>query len=434
MKPFFCYNEEGDSMKKMIPIVFVLGLLALLIQFFVQSLIKHHDISYSIITDNNSYMIDENFNIEDGKHVYSFKVVDDKLSYVYHFDFKHDYNKQESIIKDIKFYQYDNLACLFPIYKNGYTSDLICNYNDEQVSYSYLKQIDNSDVKKIVTDLKKEKYTVKTWKDNTSYTKEGNYKIYKENIPNNVTFTMWSYNGFYIIDKNKVEEKNYLENDYYENDRSYVVGNFLVSIDTDANNNSYYTDFYIFDVINGGKRIIDFDNGLSKNMYFNGVYDGKLYYVDLDSKIQYSIEPGYEVLSEVGNVKDGYKMVKGEKLIDVAAKDFLNDKVYFDSYISNKELEDTYNAKEIRKVGDKYYFLTDNGNFYKANVSDINNPVLLFNFKNISEWLVKGDNIMIVVDDTLYFYNDQLGLLPILENSELSYNYKNICNFIVVDK
>ena len=36
---------------------------------------------------------------------------------------------------------------------------------------------------------------------------------------------------------------------------------------------------------------------------------------------------------------------------------------------------------------------------------------------------------MVVSEDTVYFYNDDIGLLPMYVNSELKYNYKNICNF-----
>lgn len=418
-------------MKKIIPIIFVLGFLALLIQFFIQALIKHHEIDYSIITDDNSYMINEKLNIIDGEHIYSFKVVDDKSEEIYQFDFLHDYNKQDSIIRDFKFYQYDDLACVFPIYKNGYSKDVVCNYKGRQVSYSYLQQIDNPDIGMIVNDLKKANYNAKTWKKGSNASDVMGYKIYKENIPEHIVFTMWVYNGFYRISSEKIEEKNYLNDDCYENNRSYIVDNFLVLINTDENGTNEYMDFYIFDIVNGGKKKIDFVEHLSKNMYFNGVYNGKLYYTDLDKKKQYSLDPGHEILKEVGNVEKGFKSLDGKVLVDVAAKDFLEEEVYFERKIKNNKLEELYGAKEIKKDNGIYYFWSNDGNFYKAYITDINNPILLFNFEDISEWLVKDGNIMVVSGNMLYFYNDDLGLLPILENNELNYNYKNICNFVV---
>ena len=52
----------------------------------------------------------------------------------------------------------DNLSCLFPIYKHGQYSDVYCLYNGEQVSSSYLKQINNHDFLKVTNNLKSLKY------------------------------------------------------------------------------------------------------------------------------------------------------------------------------------------------------------------------------------------------------------------------------------
>lgn len=416
-------------MKKMIIIVCVLGALSLLIQFFVQALIKHHNVTYSIISGDNSYMIDESFNVVDHEHVYSFRVSDSNNE-VYSFDFIHDYNKQDSVIKSIKLYEYDNLSCLFPIYKNDYSSDLVCNYDGMQVSNSYLKQINDENFRKIVSKLKKKGYNSKTWSEETKPEDFNTYKIYKKNIPDDIVFTMWFYEGFYLIQKGEIEEKLYLDGDRYENDRSYLIDKYFVSFNTDYIGDKY-VDYYIFNVVDGGKRHLDVDSNyqISKNLYFNGSYKNKLYFTDLDNKVQYSLEPAYEILKEVGNAKDGFKKVRGGSLKTVKASEFLEKKVYFDEKKSYPKLEELYDAKDVKKEGNFYYFFSNNGNFYKVDLNYLDDPILLFNFESVSEWKVKNGNIMIVSDDMLYFYNDKVGLLPILQNSELNYNYKNICDF-----
>lgn len=418
-------------MKKLIPIIFVLGFIALLFQFFILIFTKHHEVDYSIITKDNSYMIHEEFKVTNGKHNYSFSVSDDKTKNVYLFDFIHNYHKQDSVIEDIKFFEYDDLACIFPIYKKGSSRDVICNYKGEQVSYSYLKQVDNDHIDDVVSTLKSEGYRSDSWKSNQTFENVNGYQIYRNNVPENIVFTMWFYRGFYRIARDGIEEKNFLNDDCYENNRSYLVNQFLFSIDTDDKETLGYTDFYIFDILNGGKVNLDFEEQLSKNMYFNGVYKGKLYYTDLDKKKQYSLEPGNESIKEVGNVNDGFKMVEKDSLVDVSAKDFLEDKVYFEGEVQNEELETLYGAKEIRKENDIYYFLTDEGFLYKVYATDIEHPILLFQFDSVSEWFVKEGNLMIVSHDMLYFYHDELGLLPIVKNNELNYNYKNICNFVI---
>mgnify|MGYP003306336948 CR=1 FL=1 len=35
---------------------------------------KHHEVEYSIITKDNSYMINEKMNVKDDEHVYTFNV------------------------------------------------------------------------------------------------------------------------------------------------------------------------------------------------------------------------------------------------------------------------------------------------------------------------------------------------------------------------
>ena len=90
-----------------------------------------------------------------------------------------------------------------------------------------------------------------------------------------------------------------------------------------------------------------------------------------------------------------------------------------------------YGAKEVKRDKDRYYFLTDEGALYKVFRNDIEHPILLCTFDEVSEWKVKDSNVMVVSGDTMYYYNDVVGLLPIVVSGELKYNYKNICDFVV---
>ena len=56
-------------------------------------------------------------------------------------------------------------------------------------------------------------------------------------------------------------------------------------------------------------------------------------------------------------------------------------------------------------------------------------PELLFKFTDVAEWKVKDGEILVVVGDRLYFYNDAQGLVLIAINNELKYNHFNICDF-----
>ena len=255
------------------------------------------------------------------------------------------------------------------------------------------------------------------------------YSLYKENVPNNVVFTMWFYKGFYRITNSEVEEFFFLNNDRYENNRSFVLDNYMFVINTDDVGSDGFYNYYMYDIVGGTKLHHDLVDQVSDNMYFNGVYDGKIYFTDLTRKKQYSVAPKGDISKLVGDADTGFKTVKNGKLVDISAKDFLEKEFYFEEKVENKDLVKLYKAKDIKKDDTDYYFVNDLGNFYKASIYDIKNPILLFNFESVSEWLVKDGNIILVVGDTLYHYSDDSGLNEILKNSELTYNYKNICNF-----
>ena len=103
-------------MKKLLPILFLLGAAALIFQIFVQFFMRHHEIDYSIITKDNSYLIHEKLKVDGKKNTYYFKLVDDNQD-TYIFNLEHDYNRQDEIVKDVKYFNDENLRCIFPIFK-----------------------------------------------------------------------------------------------------------------------------------------------------------------------------------------------------------------------------------------------------------------------------------------------------------------------------
>ena len=149
------------------------------------------------------------------------------------------------------------------------------------------------------------------------------------------------------------------------------------------------------------------------------------------SNKQFMINPDQESVTEVGNVKDGSKTVQANKLVEVSAKDYLKHKNIWTNDVSNNVLKKKYGAKEVKRDKDRYYFLTEEGALYKVFRNDIEHPIMLCTFDEVSEWKVKDSNVMVVSGDTMYYYNDVVGLLPIVVSGELKYNYKNICDFVV---
>ena len=168
-------------MKKLIPIVFILGMLSLIIQFAIQEITKHHEVDYSIITNNNSYMINEIMNVKEKEHIYTFKVTEKNNNDIFYFNFSHNYNKQDTIIKDIEYFNDGDLSCIFPIYKKKFSSNVFCNYKGVQVSSSYLKQINNKELDSVISQLKKEGHKFDVWnkKDTTPEVIDKGFSVYK---------------------------------------------------------------------------------------------------------------------------------------------------------------------------------------------------------------------------------------------------------------
>ena len=417
-------------MKKLLPILFLLGAAALIFQIFVQFFMRHHEIDYSIITKDNSYLIHEKLKVDGKKNTYYFKLVDDNQD-TYIFNLEHDYNRQDEIVKDVKYFDDENLRCIFPIFKKGITGDIYCKSKKQQVSYSYLRQTNNSSLDNYIKKLKKSGYIANSWARDTLPKKDSVYDIYRDNVKEDTIFTVWDYRGFYIINNKKVIKKDFLNHDQYENNLSYLTDNYYVSINTDLNSGNMYASFYLYDILNGGKGRVDLDEQISFNMYINGSYDGKFYYTDLNTKKQYALDPDKETVKEVGNVKDGFKSIQGKKLVTVSSKEYLKSNDIWTNDVVNNVLGNMYGEKEVKKSNDMYYFVTDTGDFYKTDKLNLKNSVLLFHFDSVSEWKVKGDNIMVVSGDTMYYYDDVYGLLPIVTSNEFIYNYKNICDFYV---
>lgn len=415
-------------MKKLISILIVLGGFALILQFFVHFFTNEHQVDYSLKVGNYSYLIHEDFKKDGNDHLYTF-LITDQSDHVYTFNYSKNLDKQKEIIRDIKYYKKGQLECIFPIYKRENTGDVTCNLNDQPVSYAYLKQNKNPELTAIISRLEDDGYSAPSWHDSGVATAEDrNLNIYYDSVPEDVVFTIWSYQGIYIVRSDGIVRKDFLTKDQYENTQALLVDDVYVIFDTDSSTTSY-NQVYLYDVVHNGKSTLPLENPLSKDSYIQGAYHGKLYYVDMDSKKQYSLDPMMETVEEVGNKEKGFLILQDGKLETVSTTNFFEDEVYFTNQQKNSKLKKKYQAIDIRKDGRFYYFQTKNGDFYRVFEEDLDHPLLLFHFEQVSEWKVKDGGIVLISDKSLYFYDDVYGLLQIAEYNELLYNYKNICDF-----
>lgn len=409
-------------MKKMVTVVLLLGAIALIYQFFVSCVISRHDAAYSIKTSDNSYMVKENYKKEKSFHMYSL-LIEDKDKNVFAAIYNVDLNRSSRIIKDVKEYSDGNLICIAPILKDKKIENLSCTLDKKQVSVSYLHQIGNTSINKFVDNLKQDGYTFNNEIDlnNNISSTTSNISTF-DNLEDNLYVTMWGYKGIYLLNQNKIEYKDYLSKDSYFNTYSILCDKYYVSLDTDE---SEIGAFYVANIKDGGKAHIDFDFSLSKNSYINGIYKGKIYITDIDRRVEYAINPATEKIEEVGSGKKS-KYFDGESLKEVDISELVNEKKYFIYEKIDEKISSKYSGLNLIYSHDSYYYKDSNNNVYQVLKDFPDYKILLFKFDDFKEMKVVNNNVFGIVGDTVYMYNNNIGLRKVAQNRELVYNYQNI--------
>lgn len=409
-------------MKKMITVVLLLGAIALIYQFFVSFVISKHDANYSIMTSDNSYMIKENYKKEKDFNMYSL-LIEDKSKNTFAAIYNVDLNRSSRIIKDVKEYSDGNLVCIAPILKDKKIENISCKLDNNQVSITYLHQIGNTSINNFINSLKQEGYTFNNEIDSNNNISSTSSNISTfDNLEDNLYVTMWGYKGVYILNQNKIEYKDYLSKDSYFNTYSILCDKYYVSLDTDE---TEINAFYVANIKDGGKAHIDFDFSLSKNSYINGIYKGKVYVTDIDKRVEYAINPASEKIEEVGSGANA-KYFDGESLKKVDISELVNEKKYFLDSKIDESISSKYNGQNLIYSHDSYYYKDSNNNVYQVLKDFPDYKILLFKFDEFKEMKVKNNNIFGIVGDTVYMYNNNIGLKKVAQNRELTYNYQNI--------
>lgn len=420
-------------MKKAIPILLILALLGLILQIAVNVFVNEKSSEYTLKTDDNVYNITEHLEVVDNISYYNIGVTD-KDGIVYSVFLEEDFNKQTEIIRDIKTFKANDVSCIFPIFRRDVTSNVMCLYDGEAVSYDYLKQIGNNDIDDIIKQLKSDGYNHNSWDKKESkkvdlYADGKGIEVYQDNVLEDYIFLIWRYSGLYILKDDECLIKDYLDNDIYDNSLSAIVGKYYVTANR-SDNNLRISEFYYYNTKDLGKGSITLPSATSSNFYFNGVYKNKWYLTDIGNKKQFTIDPAYEKVEEVGNSEVGFISIEnGEKKVVPATK-FLTQHVYFNGLVTNEKITAKYGESlEIKKDGEFYYFKTSDGKMYRAHENYPTDAEVLFQFNNITEWKVKNGDILVAAGEMVYFHNEKEGLVPIAYNKELVYNNNNIIDF-----
>ena len=399
-------------MKKVIKLLIGIFILVLIFELIAYIFKTHHDITYTLKDDNQTFKINEVYK----NKKYYFKITSKDL--VYSFEIHDVFHKKKEVITKIYSYQKDDLYCIYPMVEKQENTNILCSKNNKSYAYTNYEK----ELTPFIETLKKQGYNSPSWqeKSNSSKTIE-TLSAYQNNIKEKTYIYIYKYNGFFSISKDSLEQIKLFENDTYINhlgtniDKYYLIPNYDQKYD--------YDELYVIDMTNNKVKKRNLKYKISKDSYINGVIDNELYIFDKDELKQYKISKKGKKIKEVGNKEDG-ALYYNLKFETKSVYDFRDEELKFKTikdYISQVEKNTSINY--LQKTEDTYYYQTKNNDVYYYNLNS-KTKVLLFNQK-ISDFTLVKDTLYFISDDTLYSYNFQEGLKKLITYSELSFNSKN---------
>ena len=398
------------KIRKQIKLLVLLIFIILLIPFIRKIFIKE----YNIIYEKNNFIINEIYKYENKEHKFEINIKNKEYEITYLLN--EDFNKNNEIIKDIKLYQEKDINCILPIYTKNIENKLYCVKDNKQVSNYYLNK--NKDYNNILKQVKK--YKIKKLESNNKTTKYKNLKIYKNNLKEEDIFTIWDYKGINIIEKNNNKYVKILDYDLYDEIKTIIYDKYFVLFENshvDGIENIYYYDFKKDKLKLYNPEII-----ISKDFYINGVVNNLIYVTDNKAKKEYTINLIKKEIEQISKANE-YITYKDNKFISLTKSDYFMEKQIFSN---NKTKNKSISKEDHIKENNIYYYIEDNKFIRK--IEDRNSEIL-FELENIKDWKIINGKILLISEDILYIYDDNRGLVPIVQSNELNYNYENICDY-----
>ncbi len=283
-------------MKRIIKVVIALALFSLVFQIGIHLLVQKHTVTYELYEGKAKFEVEENFTKQDEHHDYQLLIRYRDLEFP--FQIEQDYHKQKKVVEKIEYRETEDLVCIYPILKGKQETTVLCNQKGALLSASYLKQVQNEEVKSFLTELQNKQYHSSLWEENGQLQYQ-NMTINDHYIPLDYVIAVWNYKGLDLISRGKQETLKLLKKDHYENTHGTLIGQYYYVPNYDMK--YHYNEFFLINLKNAYKNSVLTPEEISYDSYVNGVVDGKLYLTDRDSKTQYSFETKNRFYNVVGD-------------------------------------------------------------------------------------------------------------------------------------
>ncbi len=396
-------------MKKIVKKILVIFMIILIIEIIAYLCKTNHTIIYKINNKKYDYSVEEIY--KDNNYYFNIKIDDNKFM----FQYSNEFNKSKKVIKDIEYYEDNDLSCIFPILDDDHYLNIICLKDDELYYYDYVKE----EVVHFKKQLIAKGYFVDAWGEEETTKKLGNSKIYTDNIDKDTYIYIWKYNGFYTINSQSVQQLNLFNKDTYLNKLGIQIDKYYILPDYDVDYE--YDKLYVLNMKSNNIKTIKLKDSISSDYYNNGIVDNKLYLFDNDNLIQYKINPKRNRYEIIGNKDDGGLYYKNGEWETINIYDFKNKELTF---IDEEEIPEELNEYNvIYNYQNNYYYFDDND--YIVYDSILKSKTYLFNISSVNDQKFIDNDLYFIKDNTLYYYNIYNGLKKIMEYEEFSFNKVN---------
>lgn len=409
-------------MKKMLKLLIALLILYLIMQQVFYFFSKGHKVEYSIKSNDKVVYIKEVLSakkeVTDGYYI-ELKFDD----YTIPFKIYKKYSKKKRIINSVDLLYGDTFVCAKINIKNkSNETDIKCSRNGIAYYYSNIKGIDS----------KLDQLVAATTYDSSKYINDefvvnkDNIEYYPNNFIENQNILISLYKGPYLFGKGVTNGARFVQlfdKDHYTKPlEAYVDGYYIVA---NYNDNHEFLTFYSVNLSTGAKDDITNSEYISYSSYIQGVQDGKLYVIDIDSKKQYAIDPKRKNIEMIGNSNTGAQIYTKDGWVTKNMVEVINSRTGFYSTTSN-----TFNGVNYAKVdqlgSNVYYLYKSNGNAYEAYIvykEDENyTKNYIFSTTDINRISYVGGNVYYLYGDEIRVFSIDGGIKKIVKYNELRYN------------
>ena len=408
-------------MKRIFKLLGLVMILFFIYQMVIVLFVKEHVVTYQIGKGKDTFEVHESFQIKNKKHFYRFKVKDKKKN-SYYFQIEENLHKKDKIIQKIESYQNEDLYCIYPVYSLKKQSEIICQEKDQLFTGTYLETKKDERIVEFEEKLKKKGYSISGWKTKNTPKKYQKVTYYPENILKNQAFYFWTYKGIINLVKDNVYEQQLFEIDQYENNKSILLGTTLIVIDTEQDYD--FDRIYLLSLFNKKKEVIKLKEKISKDSYFLGSVQDKVYLIDRKNIKQYEIDIQKKTCKEIGNKGLNAKYYQNGKWKIRNIYDFVQEDILFEEEIPSK-IKKLYPNQKILKQDEIYYLIEGNTVSYILSLYP-KQRIYLFTLDDLKEIKVDNEMIFAVSKDTVYSYQEKKGLCPILTSRELLFHTQNM--------